>query len=215
MANGKKMQEEVMVLTTIRMETSTKAIGIGICKTGLELITTPMEISTKVNGSMVVLTVRATTFILLNEGSIKATGDKAGKKDSDSLSSRINMVIQALGRIIKRTGRGPTSILTAKDTKEIGIGIKNTDREPTGTKMEIPIMENGDKITGMATVLWSTTMAPSTGVSGKKANSRAEVYLTSETATRMMENGCVGRCMGGECWFEEGSQCRWSGSVAS
>lgn len=200
MANGRKMLEEAMAPTTILTEISTKAIGIGICKTGLELTTTPMEISTRVNGSMVALTVKATTSILPNEGFTKVIGEKAGRRGSDSLSLRTSMDIQALGRIIKRMARAPISIPMAKDTKVIGLGIRSTDRESTGTKMEIPTTENGEMIIGMVTAPWSTTTAPSIGVSGKRESSRAEAYSTSATATRTTVSGCAGRCTVEECW---------------
>lgn len=73
-----------MGLTTTQMETSTKGIGIRTCKMEQGPTTTPMVISIKESGSMADPMEKATISILPKGEFTRATGRRAGKKDSAS-----------------------------------------------------------------------------------------------------------------------------------
>ena len=68
------------------------------------------------------------------------------------------------------------------------------------TKMEMFIMDSGNRITEMDKVPCSTTMAPSIKEAGKKENSKVKASSTSATGTPTMGNGSVARCTAREYW---------------
>lgn len=73
-----------MGLITTQMGTSTKGIGIRTCKMEQGLTTTPMVTSIKESGSTVDPMGKATISILPKGEFTKATGRRAGKRDSAS-----------------------------------------------------------------------------------------------------------------------------------
>lgn len=106
MVNGKEMPVEDRVPIITQTVINTRVSGTATSKMDQGLTTTPMETSTKVNGSMVASTAKATIFTLENMACIKATGPRVARKDLGSWSSRISMGTRVLGRTTRRKERG-------------------------------------------------------------------------------------------------------------
>lgn len=78
--NGKKMLEKVKAPIITQMEIDTKENGTAICKMEMGLTTMLMETSTKASGKTADNMDKVTISILLTKASIRAIGKTAKKK---------------------------------------------------------------------------------------------------------------------------------------